>query len=338
MVPVSSASGIGEYMVCLILADALRARWPGLDIQFLLSREAPVASSCPYPARLLDRSPTLAGSAVDRALQALRPDLVLFGGAGRAGHARLAARLGARVIYISQHRRKRAKGFALPRLVALDAHWITQFRFVDGDLSWSERLKLRLLRKPEPVFLGPLHAVPATTLPAAFAGLGGRRYSVWAAGGGGHRAGDRSATEVFHAAARRLAGPDTPAVVIAGANYAGPPLAEHPSLQVLSRLPHPELMTLVSQAALTVCGGGDLMGQALAMGRNVLAVAVAKDQPRRMAACAARGLIRTAPLSESDLAAAARVAQDDPLHPKLDEAGGLPRALAEIERLLGLAR
>ncbi len=337
MVPVSSPSGIGEYMRCLILADALRATWPGLDLRFLLSREAPVASSCPYPVEWLERSATLAGAAVDRCLDALRPDLVIFDCAGRARHARVARRLGARVVYVSQHRRKRARGFAWSRLIALDAHWITQFRFIDGDLGLLERLKLRVLGKPAPSFLGPVHARPAAELPVEFADWRGRAYRLWAAGGGGHSAGGLSATERFHAAAAELADPETPALLVTGANYRGPPLPERPGLRVVDRLPHAALMTLAAQAQLIVCGGGDLMGQALALGRNVLAVAVAKDQPPRIAACVARGLLRTAPLEAGPLAAAARLAAAAPLAPRVDEREGLQRAVAEVGRLLGLA-
>lgn len=336
MVPVSSPQGIGEYMRCLILADALKARWPALDLRFLLSREAPVAASCPYPTDLLERSATLAGAAVDRVLDALRPDLVIFDCAGRARQARQARRLGARVVYVSQHRRKRARGFAWSRLIALDAHWITQFRFIDGDLGPLERLKLRVLGKPAPSFLGPLHAPPAAELPVEFAELRGRPYSVWAAGGGGHRAGALSATEHFHAAAAALASPATPALLIAGANYRGPPLAAPPGLRVVGSLPHATLMTLAAQAQLIVCGGGDLMGQALALGRNVLAVAVAKDQPPRIAACVARALVRTAPLQTAALITAARLAWAAPLAPQVEEREGLQRAVAEVGRLLGL--
>lgn len=338
MIPVSSPSGIGEYMRCLILADALKARWPALDLRFLLSREAPVAATCPYPAELLACSATLAGAAVERCLEVLRPDLVIFDCAGRARHARAARRLGARVIYVSQHRRKRARGFAWGRLIALDAHWITQFRFIDGDLGPLERLKLHVLRKPAPHFLGPVHADPAPELPAEFADYRDRPYSLWAAGGGGHRNGTHSATECFHAAAAEFGSPERPVLLVAGANYSGPPLPDGAGLRVVRSLPHATLMTLVAQARLVVCGGGDLMGQALALGRNVLAVAVAKDQPPRIAACVARGLVRTASLDIPALAAAAQVAHTTPLAPVVEERDGLRRAVDEVGRLLALSR
>lgn len=335
MVPVSSASGVGEYMRCIILADALCARWPGLDVQFLLSRQAPVAASCPYPAHLLARSATLEPAAVDQLLQQLRPDLVIFDCAGRAAQARTARRLGARVVFVSQHRKKRAKGFALGRLIALDAHWITQFQFVDGDLSPLERLKLKLLGKPAPLFLGPVFATPQAQLSGDDAALEGRRYSVWAAGGGGHVLGGQSATGIFHAAALQLATPEQPAVLVAGGNHVGE-LPSSPALRVVRSLPHPALMTLIHHASLVVCGGGDLMGQALALRRNIVAVPVAKDQPPRIRACLQRGLVRTASPEPTDIAAQARAALATPLTPQVRESNGLQRALADVARLLGL--
>jgi len=63
-------------------------------------------------------------------------------------------------VFVSQHKKKRAKGFALRRLSALDAHWIVQFKFVDGDLTALERFKLRLLNKDEPIFTGPVFSAP----------------------------------------------------------------------------------------------------------------------------------------------------------------------------------
>lgn len=336
MIPVSGPSGLGEYMRSLIIAQALKARRPDLDIQFVLNRHAPVAHSCPFPTHLLDNSATKEKTAVNALLATLKPDLVIFDCAGRASQARAAKKLGAKVVFVSQHKKKRAKGFALNRLVALDAHWITQFKFIDGDLTPLERLKLRLLNKPEPLFTGPVFAEPAASLSADFAGLAGKSFSVWAAGGGGHQVQGRSATEEFYQAALQIATAQQPALLVAGGNFQGE-LDSTAAVQVVRAVPNQILMTLLSQAALVVSGGGDMMGQAIVLGRNIVAVPVAKDQPDRVFACAAEGLITPATLAKTDIVAQCRKALANPKQPALNQPPGLTLVLADISRLLGLA-
>ena len=111
MIPVSSPQGIGEYMRSLIIAQALAAKWPGLDIQFVLNKHAPSAASCPFPTHLLNNSATKEKAAVNQLLQHLKPDLVIFDCSGRASQARQAKKLGAKVVFISQHQKKTRQRF-----------------------------------------------------------------------------------------------------------------------------------------------------------------------------------------------------------------------------------
>jgi ADP-heptose:LPS heptosyltransferase len=335
MIPVSSPSGLGEYMRSLIIAQALKARRPELDIQFVLNRHAPVANSCPFPSHLLDNSATKEKAAVQALLKQLKPDLVIFDCSGRASQARLAKKLGAKVVFVSQHKKKRNKGFALNRLVALDAHWITQFKFIDGDLSAFERFKLRLLDKPEPLFTGPVFAEPTGVLSAEFAHLAERPFSVWAAGGGGHQVQGRSATEEFYQAALQIATEQQPAILVTGSNFQGE-LDSTDAVKVVRAVPNQTLMTLLSKATLVVSGGGDMMGQAIVLGRNIVAVPVAKDQPERVFACASEGLVTPATLAKADIVAQCRRALLNPKQPALPQAPGLTLVLADISRLLGL--
>jgi len=339
MIPVSSPQGIGEYMRSLIIAQALQAKWPALDIQFVLNKHAPSAASCPFPTHLLNNSATKEKAAVNALLQQLKPDLVIFDCSGRASQARQAKKLGAKVVFISQHQKKRAKGFALSRLPALDAHWITQFKFVDGDLSPLERFKLRLFKKDPPLFTGPVFSTPNPELPAEFAALSGKNYSVWAAGGGGHQVQGKSATEEFYLAALDVATPEQPALLVAGANFNADLEQKLPSTAavfVVKSLPNVQLMTLLNQAALVVSGGGDMMGQAIVLGKNIVAVPVAKDQPDRVLACAAQGLIYPATLAKADIVAQCQKAQRTPLAAQYPAEPGLHLALADIARLLEL--
>ncbi len=335
-IPVSSPKGIGEYMRSLIIAEALQQADPSLDIQFVLNRHAPAAASCPFKTHLLEQSATKEKSAVNRLLAELKPALVIFDCAGRSSQARAAKKAGARVVFVSQHKKKRARGFALHRLTALDAHWIVQFKFVDGDLTLLERWKLKLLGKMPPLFTGPVFSAPAAELPPAFANLHGKSYSVWAAGGGGHQIQGHSATEAFYQAALAIATPEQPAVLVAGEHFSGA-LPSTDSVTVVTSIKNQHLMTLLNQASLVVSGGGDMMGQAIVLGKNIVAVPVASDQPRRIFACAAAGLIRPATLTTADLITQCQRALAQPLHPAVAQRPGLELVLQDIFRLLGRA-
>lgn len=335
MIPVSSPQGIGEYMRSLIIAQALKLQWPNLDIQFVLNRHAPSAATCPFSVHLLDNSATKETAAVNTLLQQIKPDLVIFDCSGRAEQARYAKKLGAKVVFISQHKKKRAKGFALKRLAALDAHWITQFKFVDGDLTFIERLKLALLNKTAPIFTGPIFSPPHTELGAEFTDLAQKNFSVWAAGGGGHTVQGKSATEVFYQAALDLATLEQPAIVVTGTNFSGE-LASTEAVRVVKSLPNQQLMSLLAQAKLVVSGGGDMMGQAIVLGKNIVAIAVAKDQPNRVRACAKQGLIYCADLTASSIVQQCQKALQQPLSNKYPAEPGLQLVLADIARLLQL--
>jgi spore coat polysaccharide biosynthesis predicted glycosyltransferase SpsG len=333
-IPVSSPKGIGEYMRTLIIAEALAELDPALDIQFVLNRHAPAAANCPFPSHLLNQSATKEKAAVNQLLQELKPDLVIFDCSGRASQARAAKKNGAKVVFVSQHKKKRAKGFALRRLSALDAHWITQFKFVDGDLTPLERFKLRLLNKNEPIFTGPVFSAPDNELPAELSHLQGQSYSVWAAGGGGHQVQGRSATEEFYQAALAVATLTQPAILVTGGNFQGM-LRSTESVSVIKSLPNQQLMTLLNQASLVVSGGGDMMGQAIVLGKNIVAVPVASDQPDRVLACAAEGLIYPSTLAKADIVAQCQKALKTPLHPAYRFEPGLQLVLKDIFRLLG---
>ena len=98
-IPVSSPQGIGEYMRSLVIAQALQAEYPQLDIQFVLNKHAPTAAGCPFPTHLLNNSATKEKAAVNRILEQFKPDLVIFDCSGRASQAQMAKRLGAKVIF-----------------------------------------------------------------------------------------------------------------------------------------------------------------------------------------------------------------------------------------------
>lgn len=97
LVPVSGSRGMGEYARCLAIATAVTRRWPAVTAHFLISREAPYAAGCPFPATLLPASPTRCTAEVLAQIESFRPGLVLFDNAGRTRQLQAARAAGARL-------------------------------------------------------------------------------------------------------------------------------------------------------------------------------------------------------------------------------------------------
>jgi len=159
-VPVSGPKGIGEYMRSLYLAEEIRRRRPEAEIRFILSRRAPYAGEAPFPAFFTDSSPTRHIQEVNRIVADFRPQVMIFDCSGRAAQLRHAFRAGCRTVFVSQHKKKRRRGFKPSRMRYCDLHWIVQPSFVDGDLTWREKRKLRRLGRPKVTFLGPVFPPP----------------------------------------------------------------------------------------------------------------------------------------------------------------------------------
>lgn len=103
-IPVSSPQGIGEYMRSLLLAQSLESECSNpLDIHFILNKHAVYAKSCPFDTTLLEHSPTKELDKVCRFITEYKPDVVIFDCAGRAAHMKAAKKVGAKVVFISQH-------------------------------------------------------------------------------------------------------------------------------------------------------------------------------------------------------------------------------------------
>ena len=285
-IPVSGPEGIGEYMRSLILADAVSAVYSEVEVSFILSKGAPYVDACPYPVHLTDESPTKCTVQVNAILQCVRPTIAIFDCSGRASQYKKAKELDCKVIFISQHKKKRRRAFALNRIGNVDAHCITQFKFVDGDVTWFERIKLALARKPAPYFMGPVFSVPSTSLPFSVA----ERYVVFSAGGGGHAVNGVKATDVFILAATRwFEQTGEQCHVLLGPNYQGEVLLKA-GVVFHRQLPNADLMALMKGSRVAVLGGGDMLSQAVALKIPSIAVAVAKDQPPRIKAIVKAGL------------------------------------------------
>ncbi len=73
-IPVSSPSGIGEYMRSLIIANALKLRWPNIRIHFILSDQVSYAKDCQYAVHSCKGSPTKDVKTVNNIIEKLQPD------------------------------------------------------------------------------------------------------------------------------------------------------------------------------------------------------------------------------------------------------------------------
>lgn len=286
--PVSGPSGMGEFARARSIADALVSRWPGLQAHFLLHRDAPYASGFHHPVTLLPASPTLCTAEVVAAIRRFQPGVACFDNAGRTGALRAARAAGARVVYVSSRGRQRYKAFRLRWMRLLDAHWISYPALVAGEPTALERLKLRLLGRPELRFLDAVLAPPAAAAAdALLAGFGDPDLLV--VPGGGSQFHDSGMTPAqFARWGEALAARGRRVVLVAGPSF-NSQVAAGPSLRVLRGVGGAALMALLQRSALVLVNGGDTLLQALALGRPCVAVPIAGDQAQRIARCAALG-------------------------------------------------
>lgn len=295
-IPVSSAEGIGEYMRSLILAEAIQKKWPSSEIQFVLSREAPYAKSCPYPTRLLNRSPTKEVQPVKDILTEIKPDIAIFDASGRASQLRHAKKVGSKVIFISQHRRKRSRGMKINRAFAIDAHLVAQPEFAISNISAFDKIKFRILNIEEPKCIGPIFTEPDSKIQFELLqkfGLVKGEYIIFNAGSGGHKINGELAANLFaKVAANGYKKHKIKCLFVCGPNYPEkPPLYE--GVHSIMSLSNTDFVNLLASSKAAVLSGGGTLLQSIALNIPTLAIPVSKDQPQRISACEEHNLILT---------------------------------------------
>jgi hypothetical protein len=339
-VPVSGPRGMGEYARALALATAAVQRWPQLQVHFALSAAAPYSAETPFPKTLLPSSPTFHPAEVSALVASFRPDLVLFDNAGRTAQLRTAAASGARVIFISSRRRQRGKAFRLSWMRAIDEHWIAYPRFIAGDISFIERLKLKLMKRPELRFLDamlpPSDDTVAATLMQQYS-VASNDYVLVVPGGGTGHPGVLDAPTIVANAAHHVAAAGYSTILVG----VTPPKL-HAQLRLAPRMPMALLGELIRHAKLVISNGGDTLLQVIACARPCIAVPIAGDQAHRIAECERIGLAVGARLDEKELAQAAlTLLADEPRRVRLVTraatggiTNGMTTALDAIEALL----
>jgi hypothetical protein len=302
---------MGEFARCSAIARAAGRRWSAAAIHFILSRQAPYAAGAPFGSTLLASSPTFHSAAVIRALEKIRPDVVIFDNAGRTAQLRAAKRLGARVVFISARRRQRSKAFRLRWMRLLDEHWIAYPEFIAGKLRWAEKLKLKILRRPTVRYLDVILSQPELTEHAAVLvrfGCAAGSYVLVVPGGGTGHPGAGDAVEQFLGAARGLAASGVPTVFVGPSECevdGGIDGAVGSNLHRLGPLPQRDLAVLMRSARLIVANGGSTLLQGIACANACVAVPVAHDQVERIRRCVASEVAVSAALDSEDILRAA---------------------------------
>ncbi|TMS82386.1 glycosyltransferase family 1 protein [Pseudoalteromonas sp. S554] len=314
-IPVSSPEGIGEYMRSLLLANGLLAEFAGmLDIHFILNKHTTYADVCPFDTTLLESSATKEVALVCDFITAYKPDVVVFDCAGRAAHMKAAKEVGAKVVFISQHEKKRAKGLKLNRANLIDVHWVVQPDYCIAPLSWVETTKLDMFPLAHPRNVGPFvtHASEEQKKQVLNKyGLEENNYLLVNAGSGGHTFNNLNCADTYFDTALK-AGKKTglKTVVVFGSNYTKI-LPKTSEIICLTSLEGTDFLALLSQAKLALLSAGDTLLQAIALQTPVIACAISKDQHTRLENCVNAGVAIKASLNPDDIVSKIEYAIDD---------------------------
>jgi len=348
-VPASGGGGSGELIRCLLLARCLAARNAAADLRFIVSQRARNAAATGFPTTLVDRSPTYHTPEVIAAIDAQKPNVVLFDNAGRAEQFRAARRGGAHVIIGISRPSTLRKAFGLRRLWYTDQQWLLQPDWALPQWSGYRRFKAHLRPGLEVLRFATIFEASTEASCRQLRdelGLGADQYIVFCPGGGGQTIKGTSVAEIFRSAASRVARELRRRVVVVLGPNAPPVSAHEPGILVLPSLDHARLMALVHEASAVVTGGGDLLVQAIAMRKPTIAARVASDQADRIRRCAALGLtVASACETEALARNASELLQDtagiEALRNRLAASSitnGLAGAIAAIERLAACER
>ena len=341
-VPVSSDKGVGEYTRSAIIADAVQDRFPQAEIHFILNRNMKLAASCRFNTHLSDYSATKDTPLVKRVISKLKPDLVIFDCAGRAKQFAHAKRSGAKVIFISQHKKKRARGLSFRRLLFCDLQWVVQPDYAIQPLTVIEKLKLKLSRKQAPKNIGAILPTSANVNSVLNKySLASNQYILFSAGSGGHEINGELASDTFYRAAILVSQQTQLKVVVAfGSNYPKELPASEKTMNI-SSLPSNEFLVLLNEAKVRVLSAGSTLLQVIEMRKPSIAVAISKDQPVRLEKCSELGLVLAAECIDNQIAQKTleltEPANADKLIKRMQQLNptdGVSEAIAGIESLL----
>jgi len=307
-IPVSSSQGVGEYTRSLTIAQSIEDEIPQAAIHFILNKHMNQGQPCPYQVHTSNHSATKDTFKVKQVIKQIRPDLVIFDCAGRGQQFKYAKSMGAKVIFIAQHRKKRARGLKLKRLLNSDYQWVVQPHFAISPLSLIERIKLKLCKQPAPKNIGAIlpkiKADEKQRLLKKYQ-LQDKDFFLFSAGSGAHEKDGELIADIFYRAAKDFqAHTGIMAIMVFGPNYPNE-LPQNSSLSdnpfCIRNLKSQDFIILLETAKGRVLGAGDTLLQSIELQKPSVAAVVSKDQPQRLIACEKRLLVIAAQTSQKDL-------------------------------------
>jgi len=303
-IPVSSPSGIGEYVRSIIIASALKKQWPDINIHFILNKQVSYFSSCPYTVHGCDNSPTKAVKVVNSIIKRLRPDLIIFDASGRAKQFAQAKAIGAKVAFISQHNKKRNRGLKLNRLINTDVHWVAQPDYCMKPLNFWQRAKLKLFNKLPPKNIGPVFELKDKDYQQQLLqrfNLEPSQYILFNAGSGGHILDKGLAARMYFEAAEIMAKHySIKCIMIFGDNYPEKLPASNDVI-CIKNTSSPDFISLLANAMICVISAGDTLLQCIALKKLCVAAAISPDQPIRLKLCKSQQWVKAAEANTESL-------------------------------------
>jgi hypothetical protein len=290
-IPASGPKGSGEYFRSINIAHALDSAL-NTEIRFILNKNSPVTTECPFPHYLIDDTPTYCVQEVNDLISEFQPRLVIFDATGRSSQLKAAKDAGAKTVFVAQNKKILRRATGLNRLHITDEIWIVQPDYMLSPDLWS-RIKL-LFSNIKIRQVGPVYPQISTeeaarirhTIPVPE-----RPYVIFNPGGGGHSVKGISAGRLFEKSALRFSQQfDGKVILIYGPNYTGEG-SEDQSVIKIEKL-DPELFhAAIMGASGFVSGGGGALFQAADAGIPTVAVALSSDQNYRIMQMQKRGLI-----------------------------------------------
>lgn len=277
-----------------IIATHLKNTHPDINIEFVLNEQASYVKDCKFKTHLVPQSPTRCVEQVNQIISDVQPSVVVFDASGRAKQFQYAHDFGAKVVFISQHVKKRAKGLSLGKVRFTDRHLVAQPEFTMSPLTLWQKAKLKMFNKVEPKYLGCVY-LPVNEHSEADVlnqyGLCRKDYFLFSAGSGGHWLEGKWAAEEFAKSAQNIADKyNKKCVVIYGASYPNSVPESTASVINIHAIDNDAYIALLKNAQAAVLSGGGSLLQAISLKVPNVSVAVAKDQPKRIEACANLGL------------------------------------------------
>lgn len=347
-IPGGGSSGVGESMRSFIVADALHRRCPSWRIGFITDERHLRLPYDGFERHRVSGQVSKSVAEVNRLLEELTPDVVVFDSRGRGDHVARASHVGARTVYVAAQPRTLERALRWRRLRHLDELWVvnSSFRRRRDRLAFSQRMRVRLARGPEIRFFDsilPLADPQRSEALQRRLGLEGEPYILFAPGGGGFEDGGRPVSELFAEAAQRLQrASGIRCVAVMGPLYQGG-LRSLEGITILDSVEPAEMIGLLAGARLVVCGGGGVIGQALVLEKVCVAVpAGGSDQPERIRRCAQQGLLEATSLDPGAIARLVRELLQDPAREgellarirRVGPRNGLPEALRHLAGLV----